>query len=338
MNNKEILEVKELLSSPKKIIITAHKNPDGDAIGSSLALYHYLIKNGHQVQVIMPNDYPDFLKWVPGNETVLKYESDQEVCDQHIRDADIIFTLDYNHLSRTGNMETILSAVDPIFIMIDHHQQPDSYPKYIYSDVTMCSTCQMIFHFIEYLGDLDQIDKDIASCIYLGIMTDTGSFRFRSTSSITHNVIAQLIEKGADNATIHEQVYDTNSLSRLQLKGLALSNLRVIDEYNTAYITISQSELDKHNFKKGDTEGFVNIGLSIEGIKFAVIFIENKQEAIIKISLRSKGEFSVNDFARNHFEGGGHINAAGGKSNLSLQDTVDKFISILPSYKNALNS
>ncbi|RZS93252.1 DHH family phosphoesterase [Aquimarina brevivitae] len=337
MNEKEIQEVKELLSHKKKISITAHKNPDGDAIGSSLGLYHYLVKLGHEVSVIMPNDYPEFLKWVPGNTSVLNYEQEQAKADTILQEADIIFTLDYNHLSRTGDMETILSSVDAEFIMIDHHQQPDSYARFMYSDVSMSSTCQMIYHFIELLGDVDKIDAATATCIYLGIMTDTGSFRFRSTNSVTHQVVAQLIEKGADNSAIHEQVYDTNSVSRLQLKGVALTNLNVLDEYKTAYITMSQEELDRHSFKKGDTEGFVNIGLSIAGIVFAVIFIENKQEGIIKISFRSKGSFSVNEFAREHFEGGGHTNAAGGKSNLSLQDTVDKFISILPSYKNALN-
>ena len=168
-------------------------------------------------------------------------------------------------------------------------------------------------------------------------MTDTGSFRFRSTTSTTHRVIADLMDRGANNAVIHENIYDTNSYSQLQLKGVALKNLKILPEYRTAYITLSQKELDDHNFKKGDTEAFVNMGLSVDGIIFALIFIENKGENIIKISLRSKGNFSVNEFSRNHFEGGGHHNAAGGKSDLSLANTVEKFISILPAYKNALN-
>ncbi|WP_027395627.1 DHH family phosphoesterase [Aquimarina latercula] len=338
MNTSEFKEIKVLLSTQKNIVIIPHKNPDGDAIGSTLALHHYLSSLGHTSTVITPNDYPSFLKWIPGESSIIKYDSDTELAVKKIREADIIFTLDFNHFSRTGNMESVLEHTNTTFIMIDHHQQPDNYATYTYSDVDMSSTCQMIYHFIENLDDLDKITADIATCIYVGIMTDTGSFRFRSTTNITHKVIADLIERGANNTAIHENIYDNNTYSRLQLQGVALKNLKVLPEYNTAYITLSQKELDDHNFKKGDTEGFVNMGLSVEGIVFALIFIENKGENIIKISLRSKGEFSVNEFSRNHFEGGGHHNAAGGKSNLSLGETVEKFISILPSYKNALNS
>ncbi len=332
-----IKEIKKVLSSPKRIVITTHKNPDGDAIGSSLALHHYLLSLGHDSIVITPNEYPDFLKWMPGEDTVIKFSCDTKIVRSKIKEADLIFTLDFNHLSRSGDMEDELSKAKTSFVMIDHHQQPDDYAKYVYSDVSMSSTCQMIYHFIQKLDDLPKITPEIATCIYVGIMTDTGSFRFRSTTSKTHQVVADLIDRGADNTTIHENVYDTNTLSRLQLKGVALKNLKVLSEYNTAYITMSQKELDQHNFRKGDTEGFVNLGLSLQGIRFAAIFIENKQEGIVKISLRSKGDFSVNEFSRNHFEGGGHHNAAGGKSNLPLPDTIDKFISILPSYKKLLN-
>ena len=220
--------------------------------------------------------------------------------------------------------------------MIDHHQQPDDYADITYSDATMCSTCQMVYHFIEQIGLHDQITPQIATCLYTGIMTDTGSFRYRSTTSLTHRVIADLIDKGADNTNIHENIYDTNTFSRLQLLGVALKNLTVVEGLRTAYITLSQEELDRHNFKKGDTEGFVNYGLSVEGIVFAAIFIENEAEKIVKISLRSKGTFSVNEFSREHFSGGGHTNAAGGKSDLSLKETIDKFISILPEYKTSL--
>lgn len=337
MNTSDTNKIKELLSTAKNIIITTHKNPDGDAIGSSLALSHYLNSIGHSTTVITPNDYPEFLKWMPGESSIVKYDGSTKIANAMIDNADLIFTLDFNHLSRSGDLENVLERSESTFIMIDHHQQPDSYAKYMYSDVGMSSTCQMVYHFIEKLNDLDKITPEIATCIYVGIMTDTGSFRFRSTTSTTHKVIADLIDHGADNTQIHENIYDTNTLSRIQLKGVALNNLKVLPEYKTAYITISQKELDQHNFKKGDTEGFVNIGLSIEGIKLALIFIENKGEGIIKISLRSKGDFSVNEFSRNHFEGGGHHNAAGGRSYLSLNDTVEKFISILPSYKNVLN-
>jgi len=338
MKTQQILDIKKLLSDNKNIVIVTHKNPDGDAIGSSLALCHYLKNLGHSSIVITPNDCPDFLKWIPGEETILQYNSNVEASTSKIKEADLIFTLDFNHFSRTGDMESLLNNTDSTFIMIDHHQQPDDYAQFMYSDTGMSSTCQMVYHFIDKLGDVDKITPEIATCIYVGIMTDTGSFRFRSTTDITHTVIADLIKKGADNTKIHENIYDMNTMSRLRLKGIALNNLKVLPEYNTAYITLSQKELDTHNFKKGDTEGFVNIGLSIQGIRFAVIFIENKGDKIIKISLRSKGDFSVNEFSRSHFEGGGHHNAAGGKSTLSLSETVEKFISILPSYTDKLNS
>ncbi|AXT19531.1 bifunctional oligoribonuclease/PAP phosphatase NrnA [Flavobacteriaceae bacterium AU392] len=337
MTKTDISEIKQLLASPKRIVIVAHKNPDGDAIGSSLGLYHYLKQSGHNATVILPNDYPQFLKWIPGEGTILKYESTVEKSTNLIAEAEIIFTLDFNALHRTGDMETVLTKAKAIKILIDHHQQPDDYAKYLYSDVSICSTCQMIYHFIEMLDDTDKIDVNIATALYVGIMTDTGSFRFRSTSSTTHRVIANLIDKGADNAQIHNNVYDTNSYFRLQLLGKALDNLKVLPKLNTAYISLSQEELNRFNFKKGDTEGVVNYALSVKDVKFAVIFIEHNQEGIIKISFRSKDGFDVNEFARNHFNGGGHINAAGGRSKLSLKETIEKFISILPHYKQDLN-
>ncbi|WP_166967960.1 DHH family phosphoesterase [Yeosuana marina] len=337
MNKQDIKNIKQLLATPKKIIIVPHKNPDGDAIGSTLGLYHYLLKYKHQAKVITPNDYPNFLKWIPGETSILKYDSQTKECDDLIDNADIIFTLDFNALHRTGHMETILEKNDAIKILIDHHQEPHDYAQYVFSDVSMSSTCQMVYHFIDMLGDLSLIDETIATCLYVGIMTDTGSFRFSSTSSTTHRIIADLIEKGANNADIHNHIYDTNSYQRLQLLGCALNNLKVIPEYRTAYISLSQDELNKYNFKKGDTEGVVNYGLSLDNVVLAAIFIEDKQEGIIKISLRSKGNFSVNAMSRAHFDGGGHINAAGGRSELSLDDTIKKFISILPSYSNALN-
>lgn len=337
MKKQDITKIKQLLSTKKKIVIVPHKNPDGDAIGSTLGLYHYLIKFNHIVNVITPNDYPTFLKWIPGENTILKHDSQTKICDALINDADIIFTLDFNALHRTGNMETVLGESKGIKIMIDHHQAPDDYATYVFSDVKMSSTCEMVYHFIDYLNDLAVIDKEIATCLYVGIMTDTGSFRFPCTTSDTHKIVADLIDKGASNSEIHNNVFDSNSYKSLQLLGCALTNLKVVPELRTAYITLSQEELNKYDYKKGDTEGIVNYGLSLENIVLAAIFIEDEQEGIIKISLRSKGNFSVNEMSRAHFDGGGHINAAGGKSYLSLNDTAEKFISILPSYKKALN-
>ena len=338
MTKSDISDIKQLLATPKQIVIVPHKNPDGDAIGSTLALYHYLTAKGHKAIVIAPNDYPEFLKWIPGETTIINHETHTEEANTLISNAELIFTLDFNALHRTGAMELPLTNATATKILIDHHQQPDNYAKYIYSDVNMCSTCEMVYHFLEMLNETIAIDAKIATCLYVGIMTDTGSFRFASTTSTTHRVIADLIDKGAVNADIHGNVYDNNSYSKLQLLGLALNNLRVVPNLNTAYISLSQRELNKHHFTKGDTEGIVNYGLSIKGVKFAAIFIEHKQEGIIKISLRSKDNFDVNEFARAHFNGGGHINAAGGRSNLKLSETIDKFVSLLPNYEQALKS
>ncbi len=337
MTSTEITSLKTLLKLPKSICIVAHKNPDGDAIGSSLGLYHYLLLKGHKVTVILPNAYPDFLKWVPGEPHIINYELHTAKADAIIHDCDLIFTLDFNALHRAGEMAEVLAKSTAIKVMIDHHQNPDGYANYVYSDTSICSTCQMVYHFIDMLNDTAYIDKNIATALYLGIMTDTGSFRFRSTTSTTHQVIAHLIDKGADNAQIHNNVYDTNSLSRLKLLGRAIDNLVVIDHLHTAYISLSQNDLDEFNFKKGDTEGVVNYALSIKGIKFAIIFIENKHDGIIKISFRSKGNFDVNAFARTHFDGGGHINAAGGKSDTNLTSTITRFIDILNQYKTELS-
>ena len=338
MNSTEIKDLKSLLASPKKIVIVPHKNPDGDAIGSTVALYNFLKSKQHDAVVIAPNDYPEFLKWVPGQEDVLIFEKNTEKATQLISDAEVIFTLDFNHFSRTGMMEEVLAKTETTYVMIDHHQQPDNYAKFTYSDVSCSSTCEMVYNFIEMLDETDKISPEIASALYLGIMTDTGSFRFSSTTSKTHRVIANLIDKGAKNANIHQDTFDNSSYERMQLLGVALNNMKVFSEYKTAYITLSQEELDKHNFKKGDTEGFVNYSLGIKGIIFAAIFIENKADKIIKISLRSKGDFDVNQFARKHFEGGGHINAAGGKSDLNLKETTQKFEQLLADYENELKN
>ena len=202
--------------------------------------------------------------------------------------------------------------------------------------MNMSSTCEMVYNFIEFLGDEDKINKEMAQCLYAGILTDTGSFKFNTTTSRTHRVVANLIDKGADNSTIHSKIFDTNTPGRLHLLGKALNNLVILEEYNTAYITLSKADLDRFNYKKGDTEGFVNYGLSLDGIIFAAIFIENEDELSVKISFRSDGDFSVNEFARAHFNGGGHTNAAGGRFEAGLEDTVKEFRSHLDQYKDQL--
>ena len=325
MEIQDIKAVQELLATPKKIVIIPHRGPDGDAIGSTLALYHFLIKNNHEPIIISPNEFPDFLAWLPGAETIKIYEKDKKKCATILHEAALIFTLDFNALHRVGEMETVLEQLSTPFVMIDHHQSPDSYATVTYSDTAIGSTCEMIYNFITYLGQRTSIDKTIATCIYTGILTDSGSFRFPKTTGNTHRIVADLIDLGVENTVIPTLVFDNSSYSRLQLLGKALQNMQLITHKKTSYITLTQAELDEFHFVKGDTEGIVNYGLSIKGIVFSGIFIENKEEKIIKISFRSQGNFDVNEFARNHFNGGGHINAAGGKSEESLTATVAKF-------------
>ncbi|NHF61161.1 bifunctional oligoribonuclease/PAP phosphatase NrnA [Flavobacteriaceae bacterium TP-CH-4] len=337
MNFEDINAVKKLLSESRNIVIVPHKNPDGDAIGSTLGLWFYLKSKGHNASVIVPNDFPKFLKWMPGNDHILIFEKHNTQSKDRLKQADLIFTLDFNHLGRAGQMEELLATSEVPFIMIDHHQKPDDYAEIIYSDVEMSSTCEMVYNFIEYLGGKEEITPEIADCLYTGIMTDTGSFKYSSTTSRTHRIVADLIDRGANNPKIHNLVFDTNTPSRLHILGCALKNMVILEEYATAYITLSQEELDLYDHKKGDTEGVVNYGLTLDGIRFAVIFIENKEEGIIKISFRSEGNFSVNEFARKYFNGGGHMNAAGGKSEVSMQETVDRFLKHLDEHKEALS-
>ena len=325
MKIQDIQAIQLLLATPKKIAIIPHRGPDGDAMGSTLGLYHFLLKNNHQPTVIAPNDFPDFLAWLPGSETVKIFEKDVENCTKILEEAEIIFTLDFNALHRVGEMEHTLKKLTAPFIMIDHHQKPDDYAIYTYSDTSFGSTCEMLYNFISLLGKKEDLDKTIATCIYTGILTDSGSFRFPKTTGNTHRIVADLIDLGVENTEIPVLLFDNSSYNRLQLLGRALQNMKVFEEYKTSYTSLTQDELDSFNYVKGDTEGIVNYGLSIKGIIFTAIFIENKDEKIIKISFRSQGEFDVNQFARDHFNGGGHINAAGGKSELSMEETIKKF-------------
>jgi len=333
MKQEDIQAIKFLLATPKKIAIIPHRNPDGDAMGSTLGLYHFLLKNNHHPIVVSPNEFPDFLAWLPGSETVKIFEKDKKNTTKILEEAELIFTLDFNALHRVGEMEKVLEKLTVPFVMIDHHLSPDAYATVTYSDTAFGSTCEMLYHFISFLGKKSEIDITIGTCIYTGILTDSGSFRFPKTTGTTHRIIADLIDLGVENSEIPALLFDNSSFGKLQLLGRALQNMKVLAEHKTAYTTLSQKELDGFEHVKGDTEGIVNYGLSIKGIVFAAIFIENVEEKIIKISFRSQGEFDVNLFAREHFKGGGHCNAAGGKSETSMEETVKKFENLVSKLK-----
>ena len=313
-------QLKMLLSTPQNCVIFPHKNPDGDALGSTLALWHFLQKKGHKCHIISPNEYPKFLEWLPGQENILCYSKEPENCEHLIQTAEVFFTLDFNALGRIDPMHKYLEKTNVPIVMIDHHEAPQGYATLQYSDPSIGSTCEMIFNVLNQ-WDKSSLDTTIASCIYTGMMTDSGSFRFSSTTATTHTIVAQLLELGVDHTSIHQNIYDSYRFERLQLLGITLNNLVKMGDLAAVYTSLSQEELNSCDFQKGDTEGFVNYGLSLDGIKLAVIMIENKQEGIIKMSFRSKADFDVNTFARTYFDGGGHFNAAGGMSTASLADT-----------------
>lgn len=322
MKIEQSKELKSLLEKPQKSVIVPHKSPDGDAMGSCLGWKILLDKLGHTTTVISPDQYPDFLKWIPKSDEVLIYEDSIAVSQKHLLEADSIFILDFNSLKRIGDMGDFIGNCQAKKIIIDHHRDPEDFADLLFSYPEIGSTCELVYHLINATEQSKLIDKNIATALYVGILTDTGSFRFPSVTPTTHKVVAHLIERGAEHSEISNKIKDTATLGRLQLLGIALKNLHYIDDLRTAYITLSTEELNSCNYQKGDTEGFVNYGLSIEGSVLAVIMIENKQEGYVKMSFRSKGAFSVNDFARGHFNGGGHHNAAGGRSEKSLEETV----------------
>ncbi len=329
--------LKELLSSPKNILITTHHKPDADALGSSLALKGYLVKKGHTVTVVTPTDYPEFLNWMSGNDEVIIFEGNEAKCQTLTDNAEVIFCLDFNALSRINKFGEVVGKSTAKKVLIDHHLEPENFADYSFSDTKAAATAQLIYEIIVALGDQDLIDAQIGECIYAGIMTDTGSFRHPSTTIQSHLIAAALMNKGVDTSKVHQLIYDNNTEVRLRFLGFSLSEKLVVKkEFSTAYMTLNGNELARFDSKTGDTEGLVNYALSIKGINMAVVIIERPDG--IKMSFRSKGDFSVNEFARKNFEGGGHKNAAGGRSSLSLKETEKKFLSILPDYQKELNT
>ena len=332
MNIQDSKSLQALLDRKPVITIIPHTSPDGDAIGSSLGLYHFLRNQGHDVQVITPTDFPDFLKWMPSAQNIFIYPNEESKTAQRIANSTLIFTLDFNNLLRAKPLTPLLEQSGADFVMIDHHQQPDTYAKITYSDDKASSTCELIYKTIVSLSSVEAINYEIATCLYTGIMTDTGGFRYSLTSAETHRIVATLLEKGADCTKISSQVLDSYSIDRLLLLGHVLNDLTYLEQYRTAYMYISSKTLKQFNFRKGDTEGFVNYGLRIKEAELAAIFIENEEDKLIKISFRSKTNLDVNLLARTYFNGGGHINAAGGRYDGTIEQAVALFREVIPAF------
>lgn len=327
-------ELKNLLSAKQNVVITTHVNPDGDAIGSSVALLNFLIKMGHDVSVIVPNDYPDFLKWMKNDELIINYSNSKNESQEKIKNASLIFCLDFNNLNRINELGDYISESKAKKVLIDHHLDPSDFYDFKIHDVKASATAELVYNFLIEL-DSNAVDKDISEALYTGILTDTGSFKF-SMSPKVHKIVSDLMIRGVDIGFINNKIYDSNSLDKLKLIGYALSEkLEVISNGNAAYIVLSRKDLKDHNFKKGDTEGLVNYALSISNVNMAVLIIETKER--IKFSFRSIGQFSVNEFAKKYFNGGGHKNAAGGSLEDKLSVALEKFLKDISKYSKDLN-
>jgi phosphoesterase RecJ-like protein len=324
------IQIQSILIPNKKIVITTHKSPDGDALGSSLALQLLLQKKQCEVNVVVPNDFPDFLNWLPQSKQIINAEKQPDIAQKLIEESEIIFCLDYNALSRIEGMENWVEKSKAFKIMIDHHQRPEEFTDFCISDTSKSSTCEMIYDFIEFLGYTNEINENIAECIYCGLVTDTGSFRHPGTSARTHQIVAQLISKGLNNSLVHQKLFDNNSVSRIKVLGYCLNSMEIVPEIESAIFSMSEKTAQDLNMKKGDSEGVVNFGLSISTVKCAAFFRED--DGKIKISFRSKNDLDVSFFAQEHFEGGGHKNAAGGMSMMSMTETIAKFKKTMLNY------
>lgn len=322
---KPVNEIFPLLTAPRKVVITTHQKPDPDALGSSLGMYHFLISLGHDVTVISPTNWPVWLNWMQSSNSVIDYELTPDKAQDELNKAEWLFCLDFNTFSRTKNLTQKLYDFKGTKVLIDHHQQPDTGSfHYGISDTSKSSTAEMVYDFIVQSGHSDKMNTPIAECLYAGVMADTGSFRFASTTASVHHMVAFLKERGLEHSKVHENIYDNFLENRLRFIGHVLMNrMEVYYEYNTALIAISKKDLLRFQIRTGDTEGLVNYPLSIQGIKLAGLVIDRDEER--KWSFRSKGGFDTNTFARKYFNGGGHFNASGGRSSDTLEITVEKF-------------
>lgn len=331
----DIQGVKKLLANPKKIIITSHRNPDGDAIGSSLGLYHYLIQLGHQVSVAFPSEFPTIFEWMPDSEKILIFDIDQIKTRQALESADIVFAMDYNALERIDRMGEIIRSLRRVpKIMIDHHREPELFADFMLSDITASSTSELVVDFIKMLDDSDKLTKTVGECLYTGIVTDTGSFKF-ATSPKLFRTVADLIEIGVDDYKLQDLIHNNLPEKNLRLLGHCLSErMEVLPEFKTGIVWLTKKDYEIFDIQRGDTEGIVNHVLSMKDVRMACFIAE--QPTIVKISMRSKGDINVQEICKNHFNGGGHKNASGGYSYATLKATIDKFKNLLPTYQEKI--
>ncbi len=334
---KDLKELRQYLNTPRDLAIVIHRNPDGDAIGSALGLYHVLIQMGHTVRLLTPSEHPPFLNWMPGIEAFIVYDLKQEEAINALELSETIFALDFNALDRIDKMgEYLNTATDKTIVMLDHHLDPEPFADLQISDQTASSTCEVVYLALEQMGLMTYVNAQVADCLYTGILTDTGSFSF-SLSSRLFRIAGELLDFGVDNNRLQDLLFNQLPEKHLRLLGYCLyKRMEVLPEYHTAIVTLSKQDYERFKIQRGDTEGIVNYLLKIRGIRLAAFIHE--QPTITKLSLRSKGEFSVKEMAQKYFKGGGHKNAAGGHSYSGLRATVKKFKEILPEYVHQLSN
>jgi len=337
LEKQQLDDIKEYILKGKNIAITTHTNPDGDAIGSSLAVYRYLKNQGAKVEAVVPNKFPGFLKWLSSSDKLVVFEQNAKEAKRILAEADLIFCLDYNAISRVGAVADDLKAAKGKKILIDHHISPELESfDYIISETNTSSTGELVFDFINAMGDADLIDRQLAECLYTCIITDTGSFSHSCNNAKTYEVTAMLIKKGVDARKIHGLIYDTFTENRLRLLGFAINDRMLVwDDLKTALIYLTKEDLKKFNYQVGDTEGVVNFALSMDKVNMAVLVTEKDKK--VRLSFRSKGDFSVNDLARKHFNGGGHRNAAGGNMSKPILEVVEEIKMVVGKYKQELD-
>lgn len=329
---KEANDIVELIRGAENIVITSHRSPDGDSIGSSMAMYYFIKELGKEARICHPDPSPAFLDWVKADVEIVDFIHHEEEVKVIIDNADLLFAMDYNGANRMGHeMGDLFSASEAKKVMIDHHPHPDDFVDISASYPDTCSTCQIVYELAVSSGNEALITKEMGTAIYLGIMTDTGSFRFSSVKPRTHEIIADLLKRGVDHTSVHENTYDNVPINRLKLRGYAIANkIELLEKEGVAVIWLTAEELERFNYKKGDTEGLVNTALGVEGVRVAAFFAD--KDGQVKISFRSKGTIPVNKIAKDHFMGGGHINAAGGTANESIEAAVERFKSLVPEY------
>ncbi|TVR43367.1 MAG: bifunctional oligoribonuclease/PAP phosphatase NrnA [Bacteroidia bacterium] len=330
LEKERIKKLQSLLENKEqRVAIVAHTNPDGDAIGSSLGFYGYLKQKGfHHIDVIVPSGYASFLHWMPGNDDVRNATDDPENTLKIIAQANLIICLDFNGFGRAEQLEKPLQKSTAVKVMIDHHPDPEDGFDLVISDTSVSSTAELVYRCIDAMGDDTLVTREIAECLYAGIVTDTGSFSYACNNPVTYEIVARLIGKGVDGAYLHRLIYSTYTENRMRLLGYSLSEkLQVIPEAHTAFISLTKKDLERFHHREGDTEGLVNYALDIKDIRLAALFME--KEDYVKASFRSVGKMDVNRLARNYYNGGGHVNAAGGKSYLSMNDTLEAFIALV---------